>query len=1127
MVTRIIAKSFSKLILIVICSINSPTFAQLNANNLTQYAEPDGLPSAEVHRILMDKFGYVWIGTINGLARFDGYEFKRFYFNPNDTLTIHGLDVESLYEDRGGQIWIGTSPTWLNAYNPVSKTFRQYAFAHLLKQPADVELNISAICQDNNGRIYFGVNPYRGEIITSALLFKEENEDTLKQFISPDSLPIQNVYSMTKDKSGNIWFLSYTGLFKIDTKGKLSSMHNSSAEEEGKKNNEGPTDIKFDKDGSMWITTSKDRLYQFDSNFSTYKVFTPPGSLYDFFSAMTFDKYENIWIGTNNGLIKFDKQTGKFEVFKNESKKQLEKAVMRDLQFDSFGTLWIATETQGLLKYEERAVFKSYSYNKDDKNSITPGWANTICETADGKIWIATSGIGSGINELDFHTNTIRTFLYKSILPGSWVAYGAFENNPGELLINTNKGNWQFPTKTNSAKKIELNCVPDSIAINQFYNDSKGNFWLCTLKGLFKKNKDAEAFRRYDLSTLPGANAVSNEITKAIESPKHGLWLTTNNGLFLYNYATDKIERHGFDEKEGNIFLTQDVNSLYEDADGMLWVGTWQGGLSMYNVETKKIKTYTQNDGLPSMSIQGILPDEKNNMLWLSTFDGLSRMDLKTKQFNNFSVADGIQGQLFADGAFLKTAGGFFVFGGSNGITIFNPDDINKRSTPPIVFLTDLKLFNKSVVPGEKSILKKPVYDTKEITLDYNQNNISLEFLAIHYSNPSKNKYSYKLENYDNEWRDIGNQHVAFYPNLPPGKYIFHVKAANNNGVWNEEGATLSITVNPPWWKTIWAYIIYGLLFIAVAFGLDRYFRHRLVQKERERNQARELAQAKEIEKAYNELKTTQAQLIQSEKMASLGELTAGIAHEIQNPLNFVNNFSEVNKELLVEMNGEIEKGNFIEAKSIAKDVTENEEKINHHGKRADAIVKGMLQHSRSSTGVKEPTDINALADEYFRLAYHGLRAKDKDFNATMNTDFDNSIGKINIIPQDIGRVLLNLYNNAFYAVNEKAKQQLNSLLTGHIGYEPIVSVGTKKVNDKVLLTVKDNGNGIPKKVLDKIFQPFFTTKPTGVGTGLGLSLSYDIIKTHGGEIKVETPPAGRAGKEGEGAEFTIQLPLI
>ena len=245
--------------------------------------------------------------------------------------------------------------------------------------------------------------------------------------------------------------------------------------------------------------------------------------------------------------------------------------------------------------------------------------------------------------------------------------------------------------------------------------------------------------------------------------------------------------------------------------------------------------------------------------------------------------------------------------------------------------------------------------------------------------------------------------------------------------------------------------------------------------------------------------------------MASLGELTAGIAHEIQNPLNFINNFSEVNTELVDELKSELTVGNTHAAIEIADDIKENEKKINHHGKRADAIVKGMLQHSGASAGQKEMADINALCDEYLRLAYHGLRAKDKSFNAKLETNFDNSIDKINIVPQDMGRALLNFYNNAFYIVNEKQKENLN-------GYEPTVSVSTKKIKGKVEIRVADNGNGIPQKILDKIFQPFFTTKPTGQGTGLGLSLAYDIVKAHGGEIKVET-------KEGERSEFIIQLP--
>ncbi len=276
-------------------------------------------------------------------------------------------------------------------------------------------------------------------------------------------------------------------------------------------------------------------------------------------------------------------------------------------------------------------------------------------------------------------------------------------------------------------------------------------------------------------------------------------------------------------------------------------------------------------------------------------------------------------------------------------------------------------------------------------------------------------------------------------------------------------------------------------------------------------NQNKQKSKA-EIEKAYSELKATQTQLIQSEKMASLGELTAGIAHEIQNPLNFVNNFSEVNKELMIEMRDEIDKGNMEAVKSLAGDMIDNEEKINHHGKRADAIVKGMLQHSRTSEGLKEPADLNALADEYLRLSFHGFRAREKTFNVTIKTDFDQSIGKINMVAQDIGRVLLNLYNNAFYAVSEKKKQHSEN-------YDPLVSVSTKKLNDKIEIKVSDNGGGISPQILNKIFQPFFTTKPAGAGTGLGLSLSYDTVRSHAGILQVES-------KEGEGSTFIVDLPI-
>ncbi len=305
------------------------------------------------------------------------------------------------------------------------------------------------------------------------------------------------------------------------------------------------------------------------------------------------------------------------------------------------------------------------------------------------------------------------------------------------------------------------------------------------------------------------------------------------------------------------------------------------------------------------------------------------------------------------------------------------------------------------------------------------------------------------------------------------------------------------------------------LLAVSILILVTAFFVIRNINAKRSKIQSQNLLldeQKHTVEKSYYELQSTQAQLIQAEKMASLGELTAGIAHEIQNPLNFVNNFSEVNKELLTEMKAELNKGNYDDANAIANDIIDNEEKINHHGKRADAIVKGMLQHSRSTTSVKEPTNINTLVDEYLRLSYHAYRSKDKDCNISLQAELDKSIPKIAVIPQDIGRVLLNLFNNAFYAVAQRERQVGDN-------FEPTVLVSTSMSGDKLVIIVKDNGNGIPGKLLDKIFQPFFTTKPTGQGTGLGLSLSYDIIKSHCGTLEVET-------REGEGAEFIIQLPV-
>jgi len=419
------------------------------------------------------------------------------------------------------------------------------------------------------------------------------------------------------------------------------------------------------------------------------------------------------------------------------------------------------------------------------------------------------------------------------------------------------------------------------------------------------------------------------------------------------------------------------------------------------------------------------------------------------------------------------------------------------------------------------------------LQLSHNQNYVQFNYGSINLATHDTTWYKYKLVGNDKYWSDKTTSTASRnYFSLAPGKYTFEVVSKSSDNGWSKP-ATLSFTIHPPWWLTWWAYILYVCLFAGIIWCFvylrslqlvkeKRVLEHKVhlrteevtQQKEEIESQRDSLeVQKNSLEKTLKELKTTQTQLIQSEKMASLGELTAGIAHEIQNPLNFVNNFSEVNAELIDEMKQEMDKGNLGEAKAIADDIKENEQKINMHGKRADGIVKGMLEHSRSRSGQKEPTDINVMADEFMRLSYHGLRAKDKSFNAELITHFDTDLPKINVVQQDIGRVLLNLFNNAFYVVNQKKK-------TVGEAFKPEVTVTTYAENGNVIMKVKDNGVGIPDSIKDKIMQPFFTTKPTGEGTGLGLSLTYDmVVKGHGGNISVDT-------KEGEYTTFIITLPM-
>jgi signal transduction histidine kinase len=488
--------------------------------------------------------------------------------------------------------------------------------------------------------------------------------------------------------------------------------------------------------------------------------------------------------------------------------------------------------------------------------------------------------------------------------------------------------------------------------------------------------------------------------------------------------------------------------------------------------------------------------------------------------FINYHAEDGPGGESYIPLGSIRASNGTLYFGGEHGLVELSR--IVSNPVPPDIILSDLRIANVSVLDlGEDSPVPSTLYDLHEITLSHSQNYLSIGFRALHYSNPVKNQYGFKLEGYDEEWT-YGSTNEVTYANLKPGVYTLRIRASNADGVWNEEGRTLRITILPPWWRTWWAYGLYALMFFGAVFTIDRVQRKRLINRERKLAMEKELQQIKEIEKAYRKLevahenlKAAQTQLVQQEKLASLGQLTAGIAHEIKNPLNFVTNFSDLSEELMAELIVVLQSGNVDEAGALAEDIRGNLRKIHEHGSRADSIVKSMLQHSRGGSGKMEPADLNAVIKEYVNLAFHGMRAGRDPITVDIDLQLDEGIGTVPLIVEDFSRVILNLCNNAFDAMRDRGRQLAGGprgkekpggdspMVEGK--YMPRLTVRSRAAVDRIIMEVEDNGPGIPDEIRDHILQPFFTTKKGRDGTGLGLSITNDIVKAHGGSIAIES----------------------
>ena len=1076
----------------------------------------NGKPLGKVTSITQDSFGAMWFAGEDEkcLYRYDGSRLETFRHDDADPNSIAG-NPWAVYGDLNGVVWLGHG-LGLDRYDPQSGIFTHYR--HDSKDPASLSGGAGPILRDHTGRLWVGT-------ANGLDRFDEQTGKFIHYRSEPDNIKSlsDNVISVIyEDSKGVLWI--GTGLHRW---------------------------LEYSEKGKGGLNRM-----EADGTFTQFlhEPNNPNSLLNSKVTSILEDSRGVFWIATTgNGLHTLDREKGTFQRHLHDPKNPTklsgpllsnENYEIRGLIEDSEGQIWIPAMENGINRYDPKSnktTLYMGSHGFPDKSA----WCTFI--SRDGTLWIATQE-----NNL-YHVDPFRRELAgiinnkAAILPGPYTGVKSFlDDRKGNIWVGTSSGLWQYDGKLTLIRRYSESTSGSSVIFNgnvqSLFQNQDDTLWIGTNKGVAILNLITKQFSKFHLG-LPFDDAPVFSMTQDKGGTK---WFGTNVGLVNYNARDGLVTRYQNNLKDSTTIGKQGVMTILADASGALWAGTWTGGINRLERSSGHFKHY-----LPNNLIFALFQDSEG-ALWAGSNDGLFQYDKKGDVFSRFfSQQSGLRrehtGSIIEDRDknlwVLKMPGILkintardetFIYWNSYGVTpirtnfsaiyqdskgriltgndtdfcAFYPEVLEADAPRFRIIVSDLSVNSLTTRREKDSPLSKPIEEAETISLKFDENSFSFTFGSDDYRLPESIRYYTMLENY-NDWREVTSDKSVYYFDVPPGNYVFRIRAYNLEGTQVERA--IAIHVFPPWYKTWWAYSTYGFFLMGFGYAGYRFQRQRIIAKERQKAQLTELAHAKEIEKAYHDLRATQAQLIQSEKMASLGELTAGIAHEIQNPLNFVNNFSEVSNELLDEMKTELDKGDTAEAKAIANDVKQNLEKILHHGKRAEAIVKGMLQHSRTSSGQREFTDINALCDEYLRLAYHGLRAKDKSFNAKFLTELNPDVPKLNVVQQDLGRVILNLINNAFYAVNEKK-------LLNVVGYEPTVTVGTKINGKKVEVRVTDNGNGIPQKVLDKIFQPFFTTKPTGQGTGLGLSLSYDIVKAHGGELRVET-------KQGEGAEFIVTLP--
>jgi serine phosphatase RsbU (regulator of sigma subunit)/ligand-binding sensor domain-containing protein len=889
--------------LLIFIILSSTSIAQKKPVKFNRLTSSNGLSQNRVSSIVQDHDGFIWIGTEDGLNKYDGYNFEIFKRNPGDSLSLNDNQALAMHVAKDGTLWIGGSLTGLSKYNSATKTFTRYNNDHSNPNSLVADIIIS-FSEDTKGNLWI-VTQNKG---FDYMIVNEGKFIHMANMLPPDyKIPEDQIFFIHQDKQNNLWIgaagkihyfkISYseTGVPKLQPL-KIENQILSTA----------ALSIEEDKDGNIWIGTPGEGLLRFDYKDKVLKKFELPDKNPSLNSlailALETDEIGNLWIGgfpiednrdsekgTASGLLRLKIHSREVEKFLADPKdeKSLSSNRILSLFIDKTGVLWVGTFLSGLNVYDKSVIkFSLVTTGQEESNKIK-GPIRGFYIDENKILWIASQGSGlisydRSKDKYEFFTHgennpsTISNDLVQNIYDdGKYMWIGTVQGlNRFDKKSKTFKRFYIDPSNSNSNPNVNVNGINyNIIEIDKL----PGYLWFGTNgSGLVRFDKEKETFKKYtyDPEDAASLNTRANFVRTVwySKSRPDELWAGTTNGINILNLKTETFRYYNYDPKDSTSLSHPNVMNFYEDKNGYVWVATYGGGLNRFDPKTEKFLRLTQeNSGLPNNGVYGSLSDEDGN-LWISTNNGITKFNSNTFQFRNYSVDDGLQSEEFNGGSYYKAPDGEMFFGGIKGFNSFYPSEVTDNKYIPNIVLTDIKIFNESVEVGGDSPLKVQISKTEEIILPYWQNDISFEYVALHYSNPSKNKYAFKLENYEDEWRYVGNVRIATYTNLDPGEYVFRVKGSNNDGLWNEEGKSIRLIIKPPWWKTNWAYASYFILFLAGGFSFDRYQRFRIKGVEQRRAQLALL-------RAENQRKTQELEEARQLQLSMLPKVLPQLPH--------------------------------------------------------------------------------------------------------------------------------------------------------------------------------------------------------------------------------------------------------